>query len=168
MTKKETIKFLKRKKLQLTQNTIPPHEILKWLRVMKHYLGNLFGVDSEIYKITNEHEMPNIMESDYQSEVGIITIRMAWILEDSIELVESGVIDDKFDKNFIYAADNGTLVAIGLFIISTVFYTGHWIGSRDNDKEIKVLFSERPQTPIISTFKNPIDSINKCKNYPNK
>ncbi len=151
MTKKEALIFLQKKSDDLNNNAMP-HDVLKWLRVVRNYLKNLFGEESDIYELANEHGIPNIALADYDKHLGRIIAQMRWLLDDCIELVNSGIVDNKFDKNFIYYMSDGAIATLITFIVASVFSIGVWVGSYfASDKEIKVSFSERPSIPVIQT-----------------
>lgn len=149
MTKSQTLKFLKRKKSQL-QNTNPPHEVIKWIRVSKQYILHLFGEDSQLYKAIEGLQILTPPQVGYNESIQVMQARMAWLLDDCIELVESGSIDDKFDKNFLYRlSDTWVTVLLGLFG-SIVFYSGTWYQKTTDKNEYKIEIRGEPIRCIYS------------------
>jgi hypothetical protein len=153
MTKTQTLKFLKKKKSQL-QNTNPPHEVIKWIRVSKQYILHLFGDDSQIYKVIESIQILNPSQQGYNESIQVMQARMSWLLEDCIELVESGSVDNKFDKNFIYAMSDGAIATLITFILVSTFSIGFWYGSKYTTNETKISFPKWPLTVIVSDSQN--------------
>lgn len=119
MTKKETLKFLKARR-DLFNSLSDPHEILKWLRVMRDYFGRIFGKDSNMYKMIVAIQVPNIGRERYSEHLASTKMEIDWLMDDCINLVDSGIVDEKFDKNFTYRWSNAELVMIILALITVL------------------------------------------------
>ncbi len=97
MTKQEAIFFLELKKVELT-TPILPHEVSKWLRVVRDYFRILFGESSEMYKSVSKYEWPSPKEFNYHESLGVKRVTMGWIFEDAIDLINSGIVDSKLNE----------------------------------------------------------------------
>lgn len=123
MTKKDSIKFLKRQQKGLISIT-SPHDVLKWLRVMQFYFINLFGADSDLYKAAFSTQLPDIQTAEYDRDLLSLKTKMDWLLDDCIHLVNSGIADHKFDKNWLYRLSDGALATLAIFIVTILFFVG--------------------------------------------
>ena len=116
MLKSDAIDFINKKIKEISTEKPPaPHVILKWLRVIQNYLKHLFGEDSDFYQVAKSHQMPNPSKQDYYSNVNIIVTSVCWVLEDALVLIDSGVLDNKFENNTIKQS-SASVAKNGLFI----------------------------------------------------